>query len=84
MDGGAWWATVHGLAKSRTGLSDVTFTFTNFQGQGRGILRLPLKQQRHTQFTSWIGPVNSHTHILAEDVFIFPVIYTKYKFHTQI
>ena len=28
MDGEAWWATVHGVAKSRTRLSDVTFTFT--------------------------------------------------------
>ena len=28
MDGGAWWATVHGVAKSRTWLSDFTFTFT--------------------------------------------------------
>ena len=28
MDGGAWWATVHGVAKSRTQLSDFTFTFT--------------------------------------------------------
>ena len=27
MDGGAWWATVHGVAKSQTQLSDVTFTF---------------------------------------------------------
>ena len=27
MDGGAWWAAVHGVAKSRTGLSDFTFTF---------------------------------------------------------
>ena len=27
MDGGAWWATVHGVTKSRTGLSDFTFTF---------------------------------------------------------
>ena len=27
MDGGAWWATVHGIAKSRTLLSDFTFTF---------------------------------------------------------
>ena len=28
MDGGAWWATAHGVAKSRTRLSDFTFTFT--------------------------------------------------------
>ena len=27
MDGGAWWAAVHGVAKSRTRLSDFTFTF---------------------------------------------------------
>ena len=27
MDGGAWWAAVHGGAKSRTRLSDFTFTF---------------------------------------------------------
>ena len=27
MDRGAWWATVHGVAKSRTRLSDFTFTF---------------------------------------------------------
>ena len=26
VDGGAWWATVHGVAKSRTRLSDFTFT----------------------------------------------------------
>ena len=27
MDGRAWWAVVHGVAKSRTPLSDFTFTF---------------------------------------------------------
>ena len=27
LDGGAWWAAVHGVAKSRTRLSDFTFTF---------------------------------------------------------
>ena len=27
MDGGAWWAAIHGVAKSRTQLSDFTFTF---------------------------------------------------------
>ena len=26
MDGGAWWAAVHGVARSRTQLSDFTFT----------------------------------------------------------
>ena len=27
MDGGAWWAAVHGVARSRTLLSNFTFTF---------------------------------------------------------
>ena len=27
MDGGAWWAAVHGVAKSQAQLSDFTFTF---------------------------------------------------------
>ena len=27
MNGGAWWAAVHGVAKSQTRLSDFTFTF---------------------------------------------------------
>jgi len=27
MDGGAWWAAVHGVTKSRTRLRDFTFTF---------------------------------------------------------
>ena len=27
MDGGAWWAAVHGVEKSQTRLSDFTFTF---------------------------------------------------------
>ena len=27
MDGGAWWAAVHGVAKSQTRLINFTFTF---------------------------------------------------------
>ena len=27
MDGGAWWARVHGVTRSRTRLSNFTFTF---------------------------------------------------------
>ena len=36
MDGGAWWAAVHGVARSRTRLSDFTFTFTFHIGEGNG------------------------------------------------
>ena len=49
MDGGAWWAAVHGVAESRTRLSDFTFTqwrrkwqptpvFLPGESQGRGSL----------------------------------------------
>ena len=31
MDRGAWWATVHGVAKSQTQLSDFTHSFSNKQ-----------------------------------------------------
>ena len=34
MDEGAWWAAVHGVGKSRTQLSDFTFTF-HFHGLRR-------------------------------------------------
>ena len=27
MDGGAWWAAIHGVTKSQTRLNDFTFTF---------------------------------------------------------
>ena len=49
MDRGAWWAAVHGVAKSQTQLSDFTFThwrrkwkptpvFLPGESQGRGSL----------------------------------------------
>ena len=51
MDGGAWWAAVHGVARSQTRLSDFTFTFMHWrrkwqptlvflpgESQGRGSL----------------------------------------------
>ena len=31
MDGGAWWATVHGVAKSRIQLCDFPFTFFHIE-----------------------------------------------------
>ena len=37
MDGGAWWAAFHGVATSRTRLSDFTFTFQfSCIGEGNG------------------------------------------------
>ena len=35
MDRGAWWATVHGVAKSRTRLRDLARDWYNVQAHGR-------------------------------------------------
>ena len=48
MDGGAWWATVHGVAKSRTRLSDFTFTF-HFQA-------LEKEMATHSSVLAWRIP----------------------------
>ena len=48
MDGGAWWATVHGVAKSWTRLSDFTFTF-HFHALER-------KMETHSSVLAWRIP----------------------------
>ena len=48
MDGGAWWAAVHGVAKSWTRLSDFTFTF-HFHG-------LEKEMATHSSVLAWRIP----------------------------
>ena len=48
MAGGAWWATVHGVAESRTRLSDFTFTF-NFHA-------LEKEMATHSSVLAWRIP----------------------------
>jgi len=48
MDGGAWWAAVHGVAKSRTRLSDFTFTF-HFHALGK-------EMATHSSVLAWRIP----------------------------
>ena len=48
MDGGAWWAAVHGVAKSRTRLSVFTFTF-HFQA-------LEKEMATHSSVLAWRIP----------------------------
>ena len=45
MDGGAWWAAVHGVPRSRTRLSDFTFTF-HFHA-------LEKKMATHSSILAW-------------------------------
>ena len=46
MDRGAWWATVHGVTKNRTWLSDFTFTFTPWKENYEQPRQL-IKKQKH-------------------------------------
>ena len=50
MDGGAWWAEVHGVAKSQTRLSDFTLTFhfpaLEKEGNGNPLQRSCLENPR--------------------------------------
>ena len=48
MDGGAWWAAVHGVAKSWTRLRDFTFTF-HFHG-------LEKEMATHSSVLAWRMP----------------------------
>ena len=48
MDGGAGWAAVHGVAKSRTRLSDFSFTF-HFQA-------LEKEMATHSSVLAWRIP----------------------------
>ena len=48
MDGGAWWAAVHGVAKSRTRLSVFTFTF-HFHALGK-------EMETHSSVLAWRIP----------------------------
>ena len=48
MDGGAWWAAIHGVAKSRARLSDFPFTF-HFHELGK-------KMASHSSILAWRSP----------------------------
>ena len=43
MDRGAWWATVHGVAKSQTRLSDFTFLLTTLDSKPEPLYWLETK-----------------------------------------
>ena len=60
MDGGAWQATVHGVAKSRTQLSDFTFFhFPNVQGVMKWSKRLKSLTEKG-EFGPHALPISGH------------------------
>ena len=54
MGGGAWWAAVHGVAKSQTRLSDFTFTF-HFHA-------LEKEMATHSSILAWRIPGTGEPH----------------------
>ena len=53
MDGGAWWAAVPQVAKSRTRLSDFTFTFKKYFKEDFGIAQMTFKTLLGTLILTW-------------------------------
>ena len=68
MDGGAWWAAVHGVAKSQTRLSDFTFTF-HFHALEKeiatpsGVLAWRIPGTGGTWWAAVYGVAQSHTQL---------------------
>ena len=58
MDGGAWWAAVHGVAKSRTRLSDFTFSF-HFHALEKEMATHSSALAWRIPWTEWPGGVKS-------------------------
>ena len=59
MGGGAWWAAVHGVAKSLTQLSDFTFTFMQWERKWQPTpVFLPGESQGRGAW--WLLSVGSH------------------------
>ena len=64
MDRGAWWATVHGVAKSQTQLRDFTFTFKETKDlyiENYKTLMKEIKEDTNRWINipySWIGRIN--------------------------
>ena len=63
MDGGAWWAAVHGVARSWTRLSDFPFPVA------QSVKSLPAIQKTQVQSLGWEDPLEkemaTHSSILA-------------------
>ena len=75
MDRGAWWATVHGVAKSRTRLSD--FTFILLLHLGFSSLQEDL-ETFSSQYTREVAPVAPISKDLMSFIGLYSVFTLKY------
>ena len=69
MDRGTWWATVHGVAKSQTQLSNPAYTFPNIGFLSDSVVKnLPAVQETLVQSLGQEDPLEkeltTHSHIL--------------------
>ena len=58
MDGGAWWATVHGVAKSQTRLSNLNLTNYSELGVfslGTVDITVRIKSRARIRVAGWLG-----------------------------
>ena len=72
MDGGAWWAIVHGVAKSQTLLSGFTFTFIWLSWASlvaQMVEKPPVMKETWVRSLDWEEPLEegtaTHSSILA-------------------
>ena len=61
MDRGAWWATVHGVAKSLTGLNSFTFFVSQGEGSQEGPLPVSAAQTKPPEAHVGVGPESSNS-----------------------
>ena len=69
MDGGAWWSAVHGVAKSRTRLTDFTFTF-HFHALESPSTVILEPQNIKSDTVSTVSPSISHE-VMGPDAMVF-------------
>ena len=81
MDRGAWWSTVHGVAKSQTQLRDFTFTFKETKDlyiENYKTLMKEIKEDTNRWRNipcSWIGRINTvKMSILPKAIYRFNAI----------
>ena len=72
MDRGAWWATVYGVAKSRTRLSNFTFHF-HYTQDGASLVaqtvkRLSTMQETSVRSLGWEDPLEKEMAIHSNTV----------------
>ena len=73
MDGGAWQATVHGVEKSQTRLSDFTSQIDNKGfASGSAVKNLPTMQEMQDQSLGWEDPLEegmaTHSSVLVQRI----------------